>query len=358
MPLRVQRRKYKGFVPAAGFGSRLAPITHKIPKPLLPFLGLAVLDLALHKLTMAGIAVDNIAVNAHHLRDAIESHIKNHPFLSLVNLSMETEILGTGGGLNALHDWIGDDDLVIYNGDIVSDIAIADAIAVHEKLSSLATLVVLPTALAGKNPLFCKFNTLVSIGEKPAGYVGDLTEHTFTGVHILSNAFIRNHIPLNDYWHITDIYRATLAANLPISCHLHSGCWYDIGTPWDYFHTQTSFLGNPSLLMKPELGFQELQRKLHGNLEPIIVGDRCQERQIRGPAFIAQGIELCPSWQIEPNSILLSQPNPVSGLYFKNCLVFGQVQLEPHAIIENQIIYGKECLHLAVEQPYLTIPDA
>ena len=194
MGVKAHRRRYKGFVPAAGLGTRLAPITDKIPKPLLPFFGPAVLDLALYKLTSAGLAVSDIAVNTHHLAEKIKHHIENHPCFSVVLLSVEQTILGTGGGLNALHDWIGDDDLIIYNGDIISNIDLAELIDFHETRSSLATLAVLPTALPGKNPLFCHNEKLLGIGERPSDK--DITEHTFTGVHILSNTFLKKNIPL------------------------------------------------------------------------------------------------------------------------------------------------------------------
>ena len=343
------KRHYKGFVLAAGFGTRLVPITHTLPKPLLPFLGLPVLDLALHKLNVAGVAIENIAVNAHHLSEIIRLHIETHPLYSGVKLSLEADILGTGGALNALHDWIGNDDLIIYNGDIVSDIAIDEAIRLHEEESSLATLIVLPKALPGKNPLFCHNNRLISIGTRPEKSHLNLVGRTFTGVHILSNKFIKNHIPRKDYWHITDFYCETLAANFPISCYLHSGYWYDIGTPWEYFKTQIAFLSASSLLSTPSFGYQQLEKKLGRSGKSILFGKDTRTKQIDGPSFIGSNISLCPTWKIGARSIILSQPNLVEGLHFENCLVFGDILLEPHSLIENQILFGTEHLNFTAQ---------
>ena len=114
----------KAIVLAAGFGTRLRPFTTVTPKPLLPIWGEPVLDRILQSLRERG--VTDFVLNAHHLSEQIEEYvaaIKKEAAETGVDLkisvSREEEILGTGGVLNPLRDWIGDEPFYLVNGDIV-----------------------------------------------------------------------------------------------------------------------------------------------------------------------------------------------------------------------------------------------
>lgn len=104
----------KAIVLAAGFGSRLRPLTCSCPKPLLPVWGVPMLERVVQFLRDNG--VEEIMVNCHYLSEQIASWCKENG----CGVSLERdEILGTGGALNPLRDWIGDDSFYLINGDIV-----------------------------------------------------------------------------------------------------------------------------------------------------------------------------------------------------------------------------------------------
>ena len=103
----------KAIVLAAGFGTRLRPFTCATPKPLLPVWGEPMLARIVALLKDHG--VEDIVVNTHHLHDQVEAWCKANG----CRASHEPEILGTGGVLNPLREWIGGDDFFLVNGDIV-----------------------------------------------------------------------------------------------------------------------------------------------------------------------------------------------------------------------------------------------
>ena len=111
----------KAIVLAAGFGTRLRPLTLSRPKPLLPVMGEPMLARILDMLVSWG--VDDIVVNAHHLAGQIEDFVAEYLGDAAkgvkVSVSREEEILGTGGVLRPLKDWIGDKPFWLVNGDIV-----------------------------------------------------------------------------------------------------------------------------------------------------------------------------------------------------------------------------------------------
>lgn len=104
-----------GIVLAAGAGSRLAPLTRVLPKPLCPLGDRALLDHALDEL-VAG--VGPIAVNVHHDAPRLLEHIGSTPFGGSVHVSHEApEPLGTAGAIGNLRGWVDGRDLVVLNAD-------------------------------------------------------------------------------------------------------------------------------------------------------------------------------------------------------------------------------------------------
>jgi mannose-1-phosphate guanylyltransferase len=111
-----------GFCLAAGAGTRLAPLTSAVPKPLLAPAGRPLLELALAGLDKAG--VERVVVNAHHGAGAVAAWLEGRPG---VRLAREPELLGTGGGLVAarraglLGDQGGDEIVLVTSADHVVD---------------------------------------------------------------------------------------------------------------------------------------------------------------------------------------------------------------------------------------------
>lgn len=103
----------KAIVLAAGLGTRLRPLTCVTPKPLMPVWGVSMLERIVTMLRDWG--VEDIVVNCHYLHEQVEEWcVKNG-----CKASYEPEILGTGGVLNPLREWIGKDDFYLVNGDVV-----------------------------------------------------------------------------------------------------------------------------------------------------------------------------------------------------------------------------------------------
>ena len=103
----------KAIVLAAGLGTRLRPLTCAVPKPLLPVWGEPMLARIVATLREWG--VEDVVVNCHYLHEQVEAWCAANG----CRASYEPEILGTGGVLNPLRQWIGGDDFYLVNGDIV-----------------------------------------------------------------------------------------------------------------------------------------------------------------------------------------------------------------------------------------------
>src|ERR1700712_4126963 len=103
-----------GVVLAAGRGSRMSPVTDRVPKPLLTVNNDRLLDLALRRVSSV---VGDIAVNAHHLADQIAEAALG--FSGAVHVSFERErLLGTAGALRQLRHWIDGRPVLVANSDV------------------------------------------------------------------------------------------------------------------------------------------------------------------------------------------------------------------------------------------------
>jgi len=99
---------------AAGFGTRMRPLTDTQPKPMVPVVGRSLIDRVLDRLEEAN--VKNIVVNIHYLGDQIEQHLKNRSS-STIKISHEETLLDTGGGIANALPLLGKDPFYIINSD-------------------------------------------------------------------------------------------------------------------------------------------------------------------------------------------------------------------------------------------------
>ena len=250
----------KALILAAGFGTRLRPFTNEIPKPLCPFFGVSFLDLALHRVLPYA---DEIAINCHHLHTKIESHIERYYPDQSFRLSVEDEIRGTGGALFPLKTWLGDDDLLIYNADIISDIDLNSFISKHESSDSLATMMMLESPSPGKTPIYCEGSKVISIGNEPEEYD---SVSTFSGIHIVSNEFVQR-IPCQSPWSIIDTYHQLLSENRTILLDKHGGFWEDLGTPHSLWQGHQKVIDNQGEPLLRRLGVTTIREQR--SLPPI-----------------------------------------------------------------------------------------
>lgn len=111
----------KAMILAAGFGKRLGHLTQSTPKPLIKVKGQPLIKYHLSKLLAADYS--QIIINTHYLSDEIIRYVKNEfDNDPRIIFSIEKEILGTGGGIKKALHHLGNDDFLVLNSDIYSDL--------------------------------------------------------------------------------------------------------------------------------------------------------------------------------------------------------------------------------------------
>ncbi len=131
----------KALVLAAGMGERLRPLTDVTPKPMLELGGHPLIHYPLAMLRSAGIT--EVAINVHHLAAVVQRGLGDGSALGLrITYAPEPVLLGTGGPLGSLRDFLGGNEktFVIANSDTIIDLDLRAMIAFHRDRAALATI--------------------------------------------------------------------------------------------------------------------------------------------------------------------------------------------------------------------------
>jgi len=236
----------KAFVLAAGFGKRLSPITETVPKALLPVGNLPLIGYTLKLCAFHGIT--DVVINLHHLGKAIKEALGDGSAYGVeITYSEEEEILGTGGGLKKMHDYLSDGPFVVLNSDLVFDLDLTALIQVHGSRGALATMAVREDPNQGKYGLIeLDDNDTV---QRIVGHSRDtdLDETTlrpfmFTGAHVLEPRFL-DYIPPDVMTCVIRYgYKKALDNDESVIGFVADGYWNDAGTPSRYLQANVDAL--------------------------------------------------------------------------------------------------------------------
>lgn len=228
----------KAFVLAAGFGTRLQPMTHATPKPLMPIWNEPMLAHVLRMLEKWGVA--EAVINAHHLADEIENWVENYTGSLKLSVTVEAEILGTGGALRPLESFFGKEPFWLINGDIAASLSPEPLLEAFEASGRFAAV----WLENKKGPRTVEMDHLGRITNYRSPTPGVKHTYTLCGVHLLTAAVL-NYLPEKPFCSIVDAYDAAMYANRFVrGVVIKESYWNDGGTLEDYLaiHRETRSL--------------------------------------------------------------------------------------------------------------------
>ncbi|HEY9036037.1 MAG TPA: nucleotidyltransferase family protein [Pseudomonadales bacterium] len=210
----------KAMILAAGFGSRMRPLTDRCPKPLLEVAGKPLIVHQLERLVAAGI--HEVVINHAWLGEQIEAALGDGSRWGVhIDWSREGEPLNTGGGIAKALPLLGDAPFVLTNGDVWTDFDYA-ALVQRELGPALAHLVLVPNPPQHRQGDFLLRDGQVL--EKPEGTEG----LTYSGMAVLSPALLTG-APAGAF-PLRDVLWSAMARRR-VTGELYQGDWEDVGTP-------------------------------------------------------------------------------------------------------------------------------
>jgi len=153
---------------AAGFGTRLLPLTRVVPKCLMPIFGVPLIHYWICDLLDAG--VHKILINTHYKSDLVANFINEQFYKDSITLVYEKELLGTAGTMIENKDFFNGSDFLVVHGDNYTDINLKELIHFHQEFRPDIHFTL--TTFFSPNPSQCgivtKYNNiLTSFTEKP-----------------------------------------------------------------------------------------------------------------------------------------------------------------------------------------------
>ncbi len=337
---------------AAGKGTRVRPITHTIPKPLIPILQKPVMEFLLELLRQHGF--DQIMVNVSHLAEEIESYFRDGQRFGVhIGYSFEGRIeegeligdaLGSAGGLRRIQDFnpFFDDTFVVLCGDALIDLDLTAAVKWHREKGAIATIVTktVPREEVSSYGVVVsdEEGRILSFQEKPA-IDEALSTCINTGIYIFEREII-DFIPPNSKYDIGgELFPQLVAKAAPFYALNMDFEWVDIGKVPDYWQAIRGVLSRkiknvaiPGIEVKP------------GIYTGLNVGVNWDRVDITGPVYIGamtrieDGAKIVGPSMIGPNCWICG------GATVDNSVIFEYSRLGSGARLVDKLVFGRYCV--------------
>jgi N-acetyl-alpha-D-muramate 1-phosphate uridylyltransferase len=227
----------KAMLLAAGFGTRLKPFTDHHPKALAEVNGKSLLQHNIEYLQQFNIY--DVIVNVHHFAEQIVQSIKeNNGWKSNIIISDETDsILETGGGLKRA-GWFfeNEEDFVLMNVDVLTNLHLDKMISFHKEKNALATLATRMREtsryfLFNDQNFLCGWKNVKTGEEIIMRKESTLSAKAFSGIHIINTHIFSLINQLEAKFSMVDVYLSLCANNNILSFDHSASKFIDVGKP-------------------------------------------------------------------------------------------------------------------------------
>jgi NDP-sugar pyrophosphorylase family protein len=280
------------FIPGAGLGTRLRPLTEHRPKPLVPVHNRPLITFVFDALIDVGI--ERFVVNTHHCPETYDTLIGSRYRGREVHYIHEPVLLETGGGLRNARELLGEGPVLVHNGDVLASLNLSALIEAHRTGGAEVTAL-----LRGKDgPLQVRFDPASGRVLDFRGVLGATggRDTLFTGAYVIEPAFV-DRIPAGQIISVVPIFLEMLREGAPIAGVLDdSGQWADLGDRASYLAAH-----------RGEIRVHETARV-------------APDAEICGFAALGADVEIGPGAVIE-DTVIWEEVKIASGCVLRDCIV-------------------------------------
>ena len=313
--------KTGGILLCAGFGSRLAPLTDKVPKPAIPFCGVPMAHYARRALEAAH--VEDMGMNVHHLPEHMIAAMDDGTWLQgqkRLHISREGDaILGTGGGASRVAAQMPDmERFILYHGDVLCGAELSDALESHIRARARVTLVVLPrprqihdAARPSLGMIGVKNHEIVLIRDwaKAHEAIDGYLPRCFAGIHIVERSLL-DAIPKDqNTCLVTQVYRQMLACGETIHAWEppQDVFFADVGTPATYLQAQAQALSRHRRHAPDRLAFFRAPQYLSDETAEGVPAVAFSSARLSQNIRTGENVCLCEGARWQPDETLIQE---------------------------------------------------
>jgi len=214
-------------IQAGGRGTRLAPYTYVLPKPLMPVDELPILEIVIRQLVTQGF--DRITITLGHLGHLIMAVLGDGRRLGArIDYVHEDSPRGTIGAVKLVRDL--DEPFVVMNGDLLTDFDYRDLMDTHLKEGAMLSVGVYQKPVPISLGVFdlSAGDRIVGFREKPT-----LALPCSMGIYAFDPELLEL-VPDGGNFGFDDLMGVCLSQDVHVRAHVFDGLWLDIGRPEDY----------------------------------------------------------------------------------------------------------------------------
>jgi mannose-1-phosphate guanylyltransferase len=342
----------KAMILGAGKGTRVQPITHEIPKPMIPLVRKPVMEYLIELLKKHG--VDQIMVNTSHLAPIIENYFRDgEQFGVSMAYSYEGYVesgvaisspVGSAGGMKKIQDFSGffDETFIVLCGDAWIDLDISKALEIHRKKNAIASVIIreVPNEEVFKYGIVAldEDDRILQFQEKPDPKEA-ISNLANTGIYIFEPE-IFNYIPSGVAYDIGgELFPKLAQENLPFIGINLPFQWLDIGNVQDVWTVTSQILNGEVKGFK--MPGREVRPGVHVGINLSVDFDRVN---ITPPVYIGGSTKIEAGATIVGPAVLGASCVVEAGAVIKNCIVEDYTRLTSQANLEGKIIFGSKCI--------------
>jgi mannose-1-phosphate guanylyltransferase len=312
-----------------GEGTRLRPVTSRVPKPVAPVVERPFVAYILDNLARHG--VERAIFSTGFLAEAIEAVIGRGAKYGLeVDYAVEDEPLGTAGAIANCEDKLGDGNFYVFNGDVLSDVDLGALAATHLDRGGMGTIFLTPVEDPRRYGLveLREDGSVASFLEKPGEWEG--TALINAGVYVLEPEVLEM-IPRGRLFSIERGVFPKLATAGSLYGYVDRGYWLDIGTPDSYLQAHFDILERTvHTSVADDLGDQYLYVSPSAQ-----IGDGAR---IVPPCYVSDGVRVDADARIGPLAVLGAGAVVGEGAKVVEAVVQSGVVIGAHAQVEGSIL--------------------
>ena len=342
----------KAMILAAGKGTRVQPITHIIPKPMIPILQKPVMEFLLELLKEHGFK--EIMVNVSHLAEEIENYFRDGQGFGVeIAYSFEGRIedgeligdaLGSAGGLKKIQDFQNffDETFVVLCGDALVDLDLTEAVKRHKQRGAIASLITKKVNMEQVSSygvvVTDEEGRVKAFQEKPS--IEDaLSDSINTGIYLFEPE-IFEHIPSGKKFDIgADLFPKLVDNNLPFYALPMDFEWVDIGKVPDYWSAIRSVLQGK--VRQVDIPGKEVRPGIYTGLNVAANWDKVN---IKGPVYIGgmsrieDGATIIGPTMIGPSCCICE------GATIDNSIIFDYSKIGKGVQLVDKLVFGRYCV--------------
>jgi nucleotidyltransferase len=317
-----------------GKGTRLRPLTEKLPKPMVPVMGVPLLQRNFDRLKTFGI--QEIVLSTCYKPECIEQYFGSGANYGLqIHYVSEDLPLGTGGAIKNAERYFDKEPFFIFNADIISDINFGEMLRFHKRKNADVTIAVTrvdnPSAYGVIE--YDDHDYAITFREKPKPH--EVVSHYINAGVYIFNPQILKHIPAGRPVSVErEVFPKLLEKGKRIAVYKGCNYWLDLGTPEKYMQAHMdAFQG---LYRIDEADFEK--EPIYGRFNAKISGKAI----LRGPVYLGKDVRIEAGAIVGPNAVIGDRCCIGKKCRIENSILWNDVTVENGVEIIDSIV-ADEC---------------